>query len=180
MTPTTAPDTPNSRRDLHPRHEHLRTRPPGVKPPRSTLTPTPTTAAPTSWSASPAKTPSPFSATSPETRTSPPPSSPASAPFARATVGWFDRQTKQYRRIEVDQQCELLSLIGDIAQADDGPQVHAHVVVGLADGTTRGGRLLAAEIWPTLEVIIREAPAHLRKTSHPELGLALIDPERTS
>ncbi len=100
--------------------------------------------------------------------------------FARATVGWFDRQTKQYRRIEVDQQCELLSLIGDIAQADDGPQVHAHVVVGLADGTTRGGHLLAAEIWPTLEVIIREAPAHLRKTSHPELGLALIDPERTS
>ena len=100
--------------------------------------------------------------------------------FAQATVGWFDRQTKQYRRIEVDQQCELLSLIGDIAQADDGPQVHAHVVVGLADGTTRGGHLLAAEIWPTLEVIIREAPAHLRKTSHPELGLALIDPDRTT
>ena len=100
--------------------------------------------------------------------------------FTGATVGWFDRQTKDYRRIEITQQCELLSLIGDIAQADDGPQVHAHVVLGLHDGTTRGGHLLAAEIWPTLEVIVTEAPAHLRKTSHPELGLALIDPERTT
>lgn len=99
--------------------------------------------------------------------------------FARATVGWFDRQAKDYRHIEIDQQCELLSLVGDVAQADDGPQVHAHVVLGLPDGTTRGGHLLAAEIWPTLEVVVRESPARLRKTSHPELGLALIDPERT-
>lgn len=100
--------------------------------------------------------------------------------FARATVGWFDRDAKDYRPIQVDQQCELLSLVGDIAAADEGPQVHAHVVLGLPDGTTRGGHLLAAEIWPTLEVIVREAPAHLRKTSHPELGLALIDPDRTT
>lgn len=100
--------------------------------------------------------------------------------FARATVGWFDRQAKDYRRIGIDQQCELLSLVGDVARAGDGPQVHVHVVLGLSDGTTRGGHLLAAEIWPTLEVIVRETPAHLQKTSHPELGLALIDPERTT
>jgi|SRR5579875_806904 len=100
--------------------------------------------------------------------------------FTRATVGWFDRQAKEYRRIEIDEQCELLSLVGDIADADDGPQVHAHVVLGLSDGTTRGGHLLSAEIWPTLEVVVREASAELHKTSHPELGLALIDPDRTA
>jgi uncharacterized protein len=100
--------------------------------------------------------------------------------FAHATVGWFDRQDKEYRRIEIGQQCELLSLVGDIAQAGNDPQVHAHVVLGLADGTTRGGHLLQAEIWPTLEVIVRESPSQLRKTSHPELGLALIDPDRTA
>jgi predicted DNA-binding protein with PD1-like motif len=100
--------------------------------------------------------------------------------FARATVGWFDRAAKDYRRIEIDQQCELLSLIGDIAQADDGPQLHAHVVLGLPDGTTRGGHLLSAEIWPTLEVIVRESPARLRKTSRPEIGLALIDLDRST
>lgn len=100
--------------------------------------------------------------------------------FRRATVGWFDREAKDYRHIPVDQQCELLSLVGDIALADGGPQVHAHVVLGLPDGTTRGGHLLSGEVWPTLEVVIRETPAVLRKTSRPELGLALIDPERTN
>ena len=41
--------------------------------------------------------------------------------FSRATVGWFDRATKQYRRIPVDEQCEVLSLIGDVAEGQDGP-----------------------------------------------------------
>lgn len=95
--------------------------------------------------------------------------------FARARVGWFDRDAKQYREIAIDEQCEVLSLLGDIALGDDGPMVHAHAVLGLSDGQVRGGHLLAAEVWPTLEVVVRESPSRLRKTDHPELGLALID-----
>ena len=75
-------------------------------------------------------------------------------------------------------QCEVLSLLGDIAAGADGPQIHLHAVVGLPDGTTRGGHLLEGQVWPTLEVIIREAPAHLRKTSPPDVGLALLDVSR--
>jgi predicted DNA-binding protein with PD1-like motif len=41
--------------------------------------------------------------------------------FERATVGWFDRAARDYRRIPVDEQCEVLSLIGDIAVGQDGP-----------------------------------------------------------
>lgn len=48
-------------------------------------------------------------------------------------------------------------------------------MLGLRDGTTRGGHLLEGHGWPTLEVIIREVPAELRKTYRPEVGLALID-----
>lgn len=108
--------------------------------------------------------------------------------FERATVGWFDRVAKDYRRIEVGQQCEVLSLIGDIAigpgdPRDPGrpgqPQPHLHAVLGLADGSTRGGHLLEGHVWPTLEVVIRETPAELRKTHRPDLGLALIDLDRT-
>jgi predicted DNA-binding protein with PD1-like motif len=98
--------------------------------------------------------------------------------FSRGTVGWFDRRAKDYRRIEVDQQCEVLSLLGDVAVGPDGPAVHAHVVLGLWDGTVRGGHLLAGEVWPTLEVIVRESPAQLAKTFRPEIGLALIDLDR--
>lgn len=95
--------------------------------------------------------------------------------FESAVVGWFDRETKQYRRIEVGEQCEVLSLAGDIACAQEKPQVHAHAVLGLSDGTVRGGHLLSGRVWPTLEVVVRDTPAELRKTSRPELGLALID-----
>jgi len=60
--------------------------------------------------------------------------------FERATVGWFDMASKSYRKIEVNEQCEVLSAIGDIAVGDDGkPSLHVHIVLGLADGSTRGG-----------------------------------------
>ncbi|MEU8845516.1 PPC domain-containing DNA-binding protein [Streptomyces sp. NPDC048564] len=97
--------------------------------------------------------------------------------FSRAVVGWFDRAAKDYRRIGVDEQCEVLSLLGDIAVGEDGPTAHLHAVLGLSDGTTRGGHLLEGRVWPTLEVIVRDSPAALAKIHRPELGLALIDPE---
>ena len=40
--------------------------------------------------------------------------------FERATVGWFDFASKSYRKIQVDEQCEVLSAIGDVAVGDDG------------------------------------------------------------
>jgi hypothetical protein len=98
--------------------------------------------------------------------------------FERAAVGWFDRVAGGYRRIEIPRQCEVLSLIGDIALGPGDPaqpQAHLHAVLGLEDGTTRGGHLLEGHVYPTLEVIVREAPAALRKTYRPDVGLALID-----
>jgi uncharacterized protein len=96
--------------------------------------------------------------------------------FEKATVGWFDLERRTYRKIEVQQQCEVLSAIGDVAVGDDGqPSLHLHVVLGLADGTTRGGHLLAATVRPTLEVVMTETPVLLRRTRRAELGIALID-----
>jgi len=96
--------------------------------------------------------------------------------FERATVGWFDFEKKTYKKIEVAEQCEVLSAIGDIAVGDDGKaSLHVHVVLGLADGTTRGGHLLEAKVRPTLEVVVADTPAHLRRKKKPELGIALID-----
>jgi uncharacterized protein len=95
--------------------------------------------------------------------------------FEAAVVGWFDREAPGYRRIPVDAQCEVLSLVGDIAVGDQGPVPHLHAVLGLADGRTRGGHLLEGRVWPTLEVVIRDSPEELTRTYRPEVGLALID-----
>jgi len=99
--------------------------------------------------------------------------------FEHATVGWFDRAARDYRRIQVDEQCELLSLIGDVAAGEDGPVVHVHAVLGLSDGTTRGGHLLEGRVFPTLEAIVTETPARLRKVMRPDIGIALIDLDRS-
>jgi uncharacterized protein len=97
--------------------------------------------------------------------------------FSEVTLGYFDARRKDYKRMALPAQVEVLSLIGDIAlDSADEPKVHAHVVVGLADGEARGGHLLAARVWPTLEVILVESPAFLRKRYDAESGLALIDP----
>jgi uncharacterized protein len=96
--------------------------------------------------------------------------------FERATVGWFDIASKSYRKIEVNEQCEVLSAIGDIAVGDDGkPSLHVHIVLGLVDGSTRGGHLLAGTVRPTLEVVLTEVPATLRRKKRADLGIALID-----
>ena len=96
--------------------------------------------------------------------------------FSEATVGWFDFAGKTYRSIPVAQQCEVLSALGDIAIDDNGkPSLHVHVVLGLSDGSTRGGHLLEGFVRPTLEVTLVETPAHLRRKKRPELGIALID-----
>lgn len=98
--------------------------------------------------------------------------------FERATVGWFDIASKSYRKIEVGEQCEVLSAIGDVAVGDDGkPTLHVHAVLGLSDGSTRGGHLLAGTVRPTLEVVLTEVPATLRRKKRADLGIALIDLE---
>ena len=95
--------------------------------------------------------------------------------FERATLGWFDLKKKTYKPIEIDQQCEAVRLIGDIATGDDGkPGLHIHAVVRLSDGTMHGGHLVQAMVRPTLEVTIVETPANLHRRRRPELGIALI------
>lgn len=64
---------------------------------------------------------------------------------------------------QLEERVELLSLIGDVALKDGEPQIHAHLVVGRADGTAHGGHLLSATVRPTCELILTENPKHLQK-----------------
>ena len=99
--------------------------------------------------------------------------------FQRATLGYFDWATKKYKPIPVDEQVEVLSLLGDVAVSEGKPTLHMHVVLGKADGTTVGGHLLEGHVRPTLEITLTQPPAHLRKRKDPETGLALIDLDRS-
>src|SRR5205807_2585727 len=94
--------------------------------------------------------------------------------FSDAVLGFFNVQKRGDKKIPITEQAEVLSLLGDITVGEDGPQVHAHVVLGKSDGTAHGGHLIEAHVRPTLEVILTESPAQLHRAPDAATGLALI------
>lgn len=98
--------------------------------------------------------------------------------FSDAGIGYFDWRKKDYVNNPVDEQVEVVSLIGDIALDQGKPKVHAHVVVGKSNGATMGGHLLKAHVRPTLELVLHDAHERLQRKFDPQSGLALIDLEQ--
>ncbi|MDP8960763.1 MAG: DNA-binding protein [Actinomycetota bacterium] len=95
--------------------------------------------------------------------------------FREATLAYFDPDELDYLDLPINEQVEVLSLMGNVTLEEGDPVVHAHAVFGRRDGSTVGGHLKGATVWPTLEVLIEETPRHLRKRYDRETGLALID-----
>jgi predicted DNA-binding protein with PD1-like motif len=96
--------------------------------------------------------------------------------FEKATIAYFDWEKKKYQPIPIDTQVEVITLVGDVVPDEKNkPSLHAHTVLGLADGTTRGGHLMEGHVRPTLEITVTETAAHLVRRRQPGLGLALIE-----
>ena len=95
--------------------------------------------------------------------------------FSDAGIGYFDLQKKDYLKNHVDEQVEVVSLIGDIALDRGEPKVHAHVVVGRRNGSALGGHLLEAHVRPTLELVLHDSGEQLKRKFDPKSGLALLD-----
>ena len=95
--------------------------------------------------------------------------------FQRRTLGYFDWQTRKYQENAIDEQVEVLSLIGNVAWEDEKPKLHAHMVVGLRDASARGGHLLKAIVRPTLEIMLVESPAYLHRRYDTQAHIPLID-----
>ena len=95
--------------------------------------------------------------------------------FRASRVAFYNMETKTYEPIGVDEQVEVLSLLGNVAEYQGKPKIHAHCVLGHRDGRTTGGHLLAATVRPTLELLIEELPSRLHRVDRPEIGLPLIE-----
>jgi predicted DNA-binding protein with PD1-like motif len=98
--------------------------------------------------------------------------------FSRATVAFFDLDKRDYEPIPVEEQVEVLSIVGHVTLEPGGRNVHAHAVLGKRDGSAVGGHLLEGHVRPTLELVLMESPAHLRRSKDEATGLALIDLRR--
>lgn len=98
--------------------------------------------------------------------------------FERVTLGYYDVRAQVYRDRSFEEPVEVLNLTGNFARGQDGKHiVHAHVTIGCADYTARGGHLVKATVGPTLEIIIQTAPATVRRRRDPHTALQLWDLE---
>ena len=95
------------------------------------------------------------------------------------TLGYFNWTKKTFDKISIQEQVEVLSLVGNIVFDNGDPKLHAHVVIGKSNGTAHGGHLMEGHVRPILEVILVEVPSHLHRKIDKETGLALItfDPD---
>jgi predicted DNA-binding protein with PD1-like motif len=94
--------------------------------------------------------------------------------FSESVVAFFDMTSKEYLRIPVNEQVEVLALVGNIALYEGRPRIHAHVTLGRVDGTTCGGHLLEGRVRPTLEVVLTQLPELLRRERDEDTGLPLL------
>src|SRR5689334_12473823 len=70
--------------------------------------------------------------------------------FSDVVLAYFDWPSREYQKLPFHEQAEVLTLAGDISRDEKGaPKVHAHVVLGRRDGSTRGGHLIEAHVRPT-------------------------------
>lgn len=98
--------------------------------------------------------------------------------FEDAVLAYWNWDTREYEKNPVEEQVEVVTLVGNVAMAPEGDarKVHAHCVVGKRDGTALAGHLMEAHVRPTLEVVVTEEPEHLRRRHDEETGLALLEP----
>lgn len=97
--------------------------------------------------------------------------------FSEVRLGFFDWDSKEYRTsVDLTEQVELVSMIGDIAEKDGAPQLHVHAAVATRTGQVYGGHLQSARVRPTCELILTATPEPFRKRFDAESGIALIRP----
>lgn len=95
--------------------------------------------------------------------------------FRSVRLGYYDMEAKRYEPIDVDEQVELVSFIGNVTLYDSKPRLHAHCVISHRDGHCTGGHLLNGTVRPTLELFVEELPSRLHRVDRPDVGIPLID-----
>lgn len=96
---------------------------------------------------------------------------------SKAKLGYFNRVTGEYEDFTIEKDLEVVSGMGNIARlADDSIVVHAHIIVADEDGVCWGGHLmLGCEVSVTIELVIIETDADLRRARDELTGLNLMD-----
>ncbi|HLJ59229.1 MAG TPA: PPC domain-containing DNA-binding protein [bacterium] len=95
--------------------------------------------------------------------------------FSRVGLRYFDIKEKRYKTRTLDEQVEVVSLLGSIGLDRNGPVIHIHASVSDAQTCTHSGHLSEGIVRPTLELFLTMLDGELRRKKDPDTGLELLD-----
>jgi uncharacterized protein len=90
-------------------------------------------------------------------------------------LGYFDRQAREYSRHTVEEEVEIVSLLGNIALKDGQPFPHLHVTVSGRDYRPLAGHFFEGYVGGTCEVVVRPLSGYLQRSQDEATGLYLLD-----
>jgi predicted DNA-binding protein with PD1-like motif len=90
------------------------------------------------------------------------------------TVSYWNAESQQYQQHEIEEQMEVVSLVGNVTLRDDAPFIHAHVSLGRRDLSVIGGHVNQLVVHPTLEVWLRPEATPVRRELDDSCGLYVM------
>jgi hypothetical protein len=92
----------------------------------------------------------------------------------KVTLGYFDRNKKQYLRDEFNDIYEVVSFNGNISYVNDEPFVHAHITLGDNKFQSYVGHFFEGTVAVTMEIFIRIFEGEIRREKDEDLQLNLL------
>ena len=92
-----------------------------------------------------------------------------------AVIAYFNMSSMEYEKMEIREQVEVTSLIGNVTRSEGDLKVHAHITLGKSDGAAVAGHLVEGVVSPTLEVFATAYQTPLNRRQDGQTGLFLID-----
>jgi predicted DNA-binding protein with PD1-like motif len=89
-------------------------------------------------------------------------------------LAYFNHHTKKYEEHDFKEFLEVTGILGNVTQKDGKPYLHIHGTFGRRDLSTLGGHVMAAEVFPLLEVVITPTKNRALRRFDDGLGLSII------
>ena len=98
-----------------------------------------------------------------------------------ARLAYWNGVTREYEPHDLEEQLEVVSLVGNVTLRDGEPFLHWHVSLGRHDLSLLGGHFLDAIVHPNMEIWLQRESGPVHRRVETDSGLALMDlPEHAS
>ena len=93
----------------------------------------------------------------------------------KAEIGFFNLKTKEYDRKVLEEDLELVSLLGNLSYVDGEPFIHAHGTFGNAEYQGIAGHCFSLEISVTAEIHLIEFSKKIERSPDSTMRVNLLN-----